>query len=345
MENKPKFNKELFTTIALQEFLKNYRRSKQNAEERKKQAEFRKQADGSNKIDNSDEIEYSIKVDDAYKNLLNLNKNNPEKIQILKNCKNLFEADSTQKKVDFEIATIHTEINTTKGRNPTDSEIAKRLIKCFSEEIFATNKRTYDMSQIASNGMLSTVKTPQGKTLKVVAYVSWEEQLKKRNQANPKRKPPEKLLKDKHGNTIHIQFMGCLAYRTPASNQYIYKHRITKTIDGVKQEPIEKFSNIDIFEMDYDKEYCNLVVSELLSEKNINCSNANDYIGEISEEASLKPGEEKLEPGFYTYQMSPKYALVYNGERIEAIRAYKQQEAMKKAKSADPKKENDEPEL
>ena len=97
--------------------------------------------------------------------------------------------------------------------------------------------------------------------------------------------------------------------------------------------------------MNYDKEYCDLVVSELLSEKNLNRSNADDYIGEISEESSLKPGEEKIELGFYTYQMSSKYALVYNGERIEAVRAHKHQQALKKARTDTPKKDDEGPEL
>ena len=49
MENKSIFNKELFATIALQQFLIEYRRNK--------------------------------KVEGAYNHLLNLNKNHPEKIE------------------------------------------------------------------------------------------------------------------------------------------------------------------------------------------------------------------------------------------------------------------------
>ena len=348
MENKSNSNNELFLTIALQKFIIDYRRNRESA--LRKQAERIKQAQEQGK--NTEAIEaikkekLNVKVDDAYQNLLLLNKNNPEKRKILENCKALFETDSTQKEVDIEIATISSEINATKGRNPTDSEVAKWLIKCFSEEIFAVNKRTYDMSQIATTGMLSTLKTPQGRVLKVAGYVSFEERQKKHNQN--KKESPKKVLKDIHGDTIEIQLMGWLAYRTPSSNEYLYKHRITKTTNGVEQEPFETYSNIDIFAMNYSKEYCDLVVSELLSEKNIKRSNADGYIGEISEQSSLTPGNEKFDLGLYTYQMSPKYALVFNGERIEAIRAYNQLESMKKV--AKQKKETqiesgDEPDL
>lgn len=350
MENKSYYDKELFVTIALQKFIIDYRRNREAALQ--KQAERIKQAEAQGQdadtIKAIKQEKLGIKVDSAYENLLILNKNNAEKRNILENCKALFESDSTQKEVDLEIATIYSETNATKGRNPTDSEIAKWLIKCFSEEILAINKRTYDMSQIATKGMLSTKKTAQGSILKVVGYVSYEERQKNQNQGNVTKAPPRKVLRDRHGNTIEIQLMGWLAYRTPASDEYIYKHSIRKTINGVSQDPVEVYSNMDIVEMSYNKEYCNLVVSELLSHKNLTCSNADNYIGEIFEESSLQPGQEKLDLGLYTYQISPKYALVYNGERIEAIRAYKQQEALKKdtkQSKKTPVQSGDEPDL
>lgn len=325
MENKSNFDKSLFATIALQKFILYYTR-------------------GGN-------------VEDVYNNLLNqVSTGNVEGRKIIENCKNLFttdstqkETDSTQKEVDLAISAIRTEMNTTKGRNPTNAEITKWLIQCFPEEIFGVDKRTYDMSRLPAKGMLRTIRTPQGSILKDVGYVSFEEvQQKKQNKDGKKIKPPEKFLKDKYGIPIHIQFMGCLAYRTPHYRNYIYKHRITKTVNGIKQE-YEKFTNIDIRALYYDKELGDVVVSELLSEKNLNRSNADDYIGEIHEQSSLKPGNEKFESGFYTYQITSKHALLYNGECLEAVRAYKQQEAQKRAPEqtgADThKKTGDEPEV
>ena len=304
MENKPNFKKDFHARIILQKFLIEYMRG------------------GS--------------ISDVYNYLTAHQKDNKEKIKIIKNCKKLFEdapqkddskKDKTPKAVDIELATFQAEIKDKVGRNPTAAEITNWLLECFSEEIYGIDKRTYDMSKIATKDMLCKIRTKQGSIFKVVTYVSFEEQQKKHKDGH-NRKPPEIALKDRYGNPIRIRFMGCLAYRTPSCNQYIYKHHITMTIDGVEQE-FEKYSNIDIFAMNYNQDLCNLVVSELLSKKNITKSNADDYIGETSEQSSLEPGTEKIMPGFYIYQVSPDRAIIYNGERIEAIRAYKEQEAFK----------------
>lgn len=301
MENKLNFNKELFTTIALQNFLTDYARS------------------GS--------------VQNSYNKLLNLNRNNDEKRKILENCRALFENASTKKEVDLEIATIRTEINTTKGRNPIVSEIAKWLINCFSEEIFAVNKRTYDMSQIASSGTLRTFRTPQGITLKDVGYATFEQmQQLKYKKDGIKIKRPEAFLEDIQGNPIHIKLIGCLVYGLPTHKRSLRKYSITKTINEIEQK-YEKFLDVDINALNHDINLRRIVASELLSPNNLERSNADDYIGEIFSESLLKPGSEKFQDSFYTYQITQKHALVYDGERIEAIRAYKQQESMKKATS------------
>ena len=82
-----------------------------------------------------------------------------------------------------------------------------------------------------------------------------------------------------------------------------------------------------------NKELRYAVFTELLSKNNIENSYTDGYIGEISNsrvtETPLKVGEEITTPGHYKYQITPNYALEYNGERIEAVRAYKQQEAAK----------------
>lgn len=262
-----------------------------------------------------------------------------ERRKIIEHCRDLFKDISIKKCVDAEIATFRAEINSTEGKKPTDSQTAKRLLQVFSEKFWGIDKRTYDMSRLATKRMLSTVKNADGNVSKVVAYVSFEDLQKKRPKENndkqtsddeKKKEPPQITLHDKHGNSICIQFMGCLAYKTLSSNEYIYKHHITKNINGVETSD-DVFSNIDIFALQYNKELRDVVVSELLSTNNIERSNADGYIGEISEQKSpsLEPGDEKIDYQFYTYQITPKYALVYDGERIEAIRAYKQQEAMK----------------
>lgn len=347
MENKPKFNKELFTTFALQEFLINYRRSKHEAFRKLEELEkLRKESKDNTKVSGSTQIK--IKVDDAYQHLLSAN-TNPEKKQILENCKNLFESDSTQREVDIEIETIRSDINTTKGRNPTDSEIAKWLIHCFSEEIFAVNKRTFDMSHLPAKGFLAPIKTSQGKTSKVISYVSFEQiQQEKQKKDGKVIERPARLFKDKHGNTILIEFMGYLAYGTPNYNSSIGKYLITKTVNGNEQKD-EVFTNLDMHALSSDEAYRKAVVQELLSKKNLERSNADNYIGEILTESILKPREERLGDSVYTYQITSEHALVFDGEKLEAVRAYKQQEATKRTTEQSvlntQNKSDDEPEL
>lgn len=320
------FDKNLSAVMILQKFLTDY-------------------SDGK---DITETFEYFIsKLSDDEKHKPENLEDNKKRRKIIEHCRDLFKDVSLKKMVDAEIAAFCAEINSIEGNVPNDSRIAKRLIQVFSEEFWGLDKRTYDMSQLATKRMLSTVKNDDGNVSKVVAYASFEDLQKKRHKENEdkqtsddekKKEPPKITLHDKHGNPICIQFMGCLAYKTLSSNEYIYKHHITKIIDDVETS-YDVFSTIDIFALQYNKELRNVVVSELLSTNNLERSNADGYIGEISEQETpyLEPGDEKIDCQFYTYKISPKYALVYDGERIEAIRAYKQQEAMKneQAKAAE----------
>ena len=317
MDNKPKFDKNLFVTIALQNFLTDY--------------------------------SHSGRVDDAYNKLLNLNKNNTEGRKILENCKALFENPNTHKEVDIEISTIRVATNTTKGRNPTNSEIAKWLIHCFSEEILAVNKRTYDMSQLPAKGFLAPLRLSNGETSKTFSYVPFEQiQQEKQNKDGKVMKQPYISLKDKHGNTVSIKLMGYLIYGTPNGNRSLCKYSITKTIDDVNQV-FKKYSNIDIPKLKSNVAYRNVVVHELLSDKNLERSNADDYIGEILSESLLKPGAEKLDGSLYTAQLDSNHALMFDGVKLEAVRAHKQQEAIQttsqQQKSNEQAKFDDEPEL
>ncbi len=161
------------------------------------------------------------------------------------------------------------------------------------------------------------------------------------------------------GNSIIIEYLGTLHYNTLSTDEYIYKHRIYKSTDPSRNsyKIYEKYSNIDITALWQDLELRKVVFSELLSTNNLEHSYADDYIGEINStkvtSIPLKPGEETTLPGYYKYQITQNYALIYDGERIEAIRAYKQQEAKKKAEKAKqveepvnkPDKAGDEPEI
>lgn len=332
MENKPNFNKDYFAVTILRAFTTVYL--------------------------------HNHNVSDAHYMLLNKlnNSNTPEtreKRRIINKCRDLFmkieDPDTKKEKappVDSVISAYRAESNANIGRNPTDSEIAKKLLECFSDELWSDNKRSYNMSQIASRGMVSVRTTPEGSLEKDVWYESFEEEQKKLGNNNKDKLPPSITLRNIRGNSIIIEYMGTLHYSTQSADEYIYKHRIYKSIDDSENsyKVYEKFSNIDINALEENPELRKVVFSELLSTNNLEHSYADDYIGEINSpklsSKPLKPGEEITLPGYYKYQITPNYALIYDGERIEAIRAYNQQEAQKtKRQSQEQSKSDSEPEL
>ena len=76
-------------------------------------------------------------------------------------------------------------------------------------------------------------------------------------------------------------------------------------------------------------DYKDTVTNTLLSKNNIKFSHACGYIGEIHPQSTLEPGKEQFSSGFYTYQASTEYALVYDGVKIESARACKEQPEIK----------------
>ena len=200
-------------------------------------------------------------------------------------------------------------------------QLSQELSCTLSEIIFGDLKRKYNMGSKASKGMVSTITTPEGAVKKDVRLNNIEKPL------------APIVIQNSFGNNISIQHIGTLSYSTRSSDEYIFKFRISRWSYDENEKTFDVFSNIDLNKLKEDAEYCNVVVQELLSENNIDFSNADGYIGEISDTTGaseqLRVGEQKDIPGFYRYQISSTYALEYNGERIEAIRAYKQQENQK----------------
>jgi len=81
-------------------------------------------------------------------------------------------------------------------------------------------------------------------------------------------------------------------------------------------------------------------LQELLSENNLEFSNAKGYVGELRNTSKsprqLKVGTELEDDDYYRYQVSSKYSLEYDGTVIEAINAYNRQEAEKIEKNKQP---------
>lgn len=258
-------------------------------------------------------------------------KNNELRRKILEKCRDLFkntskkDDDKENKKLTLAeaIALSRSQTLAKTGVQPTDSEITKMLLNYFSDEIWGDDKRRYNMSALATKGMLTNI---SGTDKKVI----FKEYTPPKDK--PEERPPHITLSNKYGDSIDIEYMGCLHYKTRSSNEFLYKHRIYRNVDN-DPKVYEVFSNIDINELPDNSELRYVVFTELLSKNNIENSYADGYIGETSitkgTETPLKVGEEKVTSGHYKYQITQNYALEYDGERIEAIRAYKQQEANK----------------
>lgn len=291
MENKF-FNRELSAEMILQDFVVAYTHGRNITEQYSK---FLSKINEDNKPEN---IESNI-----------------QRRKIIEKCRDLFKDFSKKKALDEKIAQFRNETMKNTGIQPTDSEITKMILQTFSDAIWGDGKRKYNMSQIASKGMVNNV-----------VFVPFN------SKNNDNTRPPRIRLRNKSGDSIVIEYMGCLHYDTLSTNEYLYKHRIYRDVDKCKNI-YEIFSNLDINQLPEDNELRYVVFTELLSKNNIENSYADGYIGEISttenSKEQLKTGKERMTSGFYRYQVTSKYALEYNGERIEAIRTYKQQEANK----------------
>jgi len=265
--------------------------------------------------------------------------------KILERCRDFFKDPSLKKEVDSQIQLLRTQL----GTEPHSSLIAKTLLRTLSEEFWGEDKRKYDMSDIATKDTIPTTTTSQGKIVKAVKYMSFEDRIKEFEDIytdKDKPQPPKIDCIDRRGNTISIEYMGTLYYNDGVvPNEYINKYLITRNINGVTSKE-EVFSELSIGELKDNPELCDIVITELLSKNNITKSNAEGYIGNIttSENPHLEIGTENEGYGFYRYQIDKKHLLEYNGQVIEAIKAYKEKQLQKHSEAVKDEK-SEEPEL
>lgn len=204
------------------------------------------------------------------------------------------------------------------------AELADSLSDKLSEVIFSDFKRKYNMSELYSDNMIQTEKAADGTTRKAVKF--------KRNNFSE-----SKSISDFSGITIAIQNVGTLNYKCgPSLEEDISAYRVSKYKgDQMTMEPKILFSNISMQNLD-DPSYKSIVANTLLTDNNINLSRVNGYIGElcIIDNSPLKDGEEKIDSAFYTYKIpASKYSLIYDGEKIEAVKAYKEEIEKEKTNS------------
>jgi len=250
------------------------------------------------------------KVELAYKQLYSPTEKNPIKLKILKDCKDI-----------FSLSYVREAIADSRDKGLSYTELVSIVTIRFASLIFADDKRHYNMSALTSEKMISS--TPTFDEYKTGFAIG-----------------PEDGLYDLEGNPMYIQCIGKLTYNTRASDEYIYKYSVHKEINGVATESQKVFSNIDLNRLLEEKDYYYAVVGEILSSNNIELSFADGYIGEHSgtEGSPLKIGEEYFDKDphkdkvyGYTYRISRGSSIVYDGEKIEAIRAYNRDQAKKHA--------------
>ena len=273
-------------------------------------------------------------------NIHNNTQANNQKRKILESCLELFKNSRVKELVQIEkekigIIDLNTVTRTSRDENLHKmSALANELTDTLAEIILGDSKRKYNMSSIRSDGMVASIKNPDDSVKKAVKYV-----------------PEDKMsitLSDLMGDKISVKHIGCLYYKTPFAVEYIYKYRVSR--QSTDEEPIinEVFANIDLNTALEDKEYSNALLNTVLSPNNIELSQTGGYIGDLScttnSITQLKPGEEyfqedkqngKPRMSYYRYQISPKYALEFIDDRIEAVMAYNEQQTQEKTRKDD----------
>lgn len=238
-----------------------------------------------------------------------------EKRQILEKCLALFRSQKFKERVKREKAErgiLEQEDVTRESRLANLHKIAtyaEELTDRLSEIILGDLKRKYNMSDKCTTGLLKA-----GAPVKLTNITNGL----------------SATAQDTFGTTITIEHIGTLEYDTLSTNEYLYQYRITKQTSQNVQRTYNVFSYIDLNAFNEDKNYRRAVIENLLTDNNIEFSNANGYIGKINNTTQspkqLNVGEQIDDASYYRYQISAEYSLEYDGERIEAIRAYNRQQ-------------------
>lgn len=227
---------------------------------------------------------------------------NQEKRKILEQCFELFNDSLFKQK----LAEIKEE------RNPQPQILARAIARVLSERILGDKKRKYDMSDRFSGGQIdSTLFIPEdGFEVSVI---------------------------DSSGHTIIVKKIGAIKYSSfGVDNESIEKYKVTKILSNSVFSNFEVFSHIDLNELKENEEYRKAVLGELLSENNIELSNACGYIGEIKNTkrypSQLRVGSQKEnEEKFYRYQVSEDYSLIVDPTDLSAVVSHTRKQELEKS--------------
>ena len=198
----------------------------------------------------------------------------------------------------------------------------------FAEYVLGDNKRMYDMSELFDRSLIKKSQKDSKQLL-----------IKLMNGENSKQGLGHTYISD-DGKKISIKQVDALLYmNSNGTSKYLYKYLINK---NEKTGPEEVYTIIDVLRMDTDDEYKRAVLSELLSDRNIQLANAAGYIGIIKPEKGDKGAETHVNTlsglQAYNYQVSDNYMLEFNAEDLSAVVLY-ENELKKNSEQKSPKKE------
>lgn len=253
---------------------------------------------------------------------LTKNENNKEiaieKRKILENCYSIFS------RVEIRKAILDARMkNKLEGNNLVDL-----VLNIITEKVVGDRKRTYNMADKFSEDRIATrTNKKSGLPEKMVNFT-------------PLEKVITTTLSDDSGHQFSISKSGTLFYNDGIIEESIDKYTITKKIDDNYSQNYDVFSHIDFLKLEKDPKYKQAVLNELLSINNIELSNAGGYIGEIEDTRhqprKLEIGEQFDNPhGFYTYQISRDFALVYDYMPLTAVILYNEKNKSQSKKSAE----------
>lgn len=262
------------------------------------------------------------------------NANNAQKRQILEKCLALFRSPKFKeyiKKKKTERGILEQDDVTQETRSDNldrIGEYSKELTNSLIEIILGDLKRKYNMADKCTNGVV-TDSVP-------IKYSKLSPPLDTKDPAKKDWTIRKVTDIDSFGNLFTIEELGTLYYKAQKSKktsiETLKKYRVTKSIDN-HSKTFEIFSNINFNNFIDNPEYAECVMTGLLSDNNVELSNANGYVGElqnISESKRLQLGEELDDSGHYMCRISDNYSLDFLGDRIEALRKYERQQEMKK---------------
>lgn len=273
--------------------------------------------------------DYEIKAvfDKFQKRIPNNNsKASADRRKVLENCLDFFQTAKfrqTSNSINNE-STSPIETVDDNGRALSEKEISDKILFNFSDDICGNKKRKYNMSNLYSS----------------TAFKSASLKFRNINSTRSTKQDDKTKIYSNNGDLLVIVPIGELTYPCDAfgNESNIHQFAIRFESDDHKEvREAEVFTTIDFDRLDEDNEYFQAFIGEVFSEYNIRLSNACGYIGELVPQHNMQVGEEREEIDSYSYQTSPKYALVYDYEPLSAVVEYtRRQEKNTQEKKTDP---------